>query len=141
MANITEFPIPTKVLDPADYPEFVGATGAAGADGADGAAGDDGADGKTVLNGAVDPTSEGVDGDFYINTASNEIFGPKAAGVWGTGTSLVGPTGATGATGATGPAGDVSSPDDSVATIVELTQDAYDELDPKVADRLYLIVD
>ena len=135
MANITQFPIPTKVLDPADYPEFVGATGAAGATGADGA---DGADGKTVLNGAVDPTTEGVDGDFYINTASNEIFGPKAAGVWGTGTSLVGPTGAT---GATGPAGDVSSPDDSVATIVELTQDAYDELDPKVADRLYLIVD
>ena len=132
MANITEFPIPTKVLDPADYPEFVGATGAAGAAGADG---------KTVLNGAVDPTTEGVDGDFYINTASNEIFGPKTAGVWGTGTSLVGPTGATGATGATGPAGDVSSPDDSVATIVELTQDAYDELDPKVADRLYLIVD
>ena len=60
MTDITEFPIPTKVFDPADYPEFVG---------------------------------------------------------------------------------DVSSPDDSVATIVTLTQAEYDALDPKVADRLYLIVD
>ena len=125
MANITEFPIPTTVLDPADYPEFVGATGAAGADG------------KTVLSGAVDPTTEGVDGDFYINTASNEIFGPKTEGAWGTGTSLVGPQGEQ---GIQGPAGDINSPDDSVATIVTLTQAEYDALDPKVADRLYLIV-
>lgn len=88
-----------------------GATGPAGADGATGPAGADGADGvdgKTVLNGAVDPTTEGVNGDFYINTATNEIFGPKTAGSWGTGTSLVGPqgpAGADGADGATGPQG------------------------------------
>lgn len=77
-------------------------------------------DGKSVLNGAVDPTTEGVDGDFYINTATWTIFGPKASGVWPAGVSLVGPTGATGPqgeqgiqgiqgvqgeTGATGPAG------------------------------------
>jgi len=30
-----------------------------------------------------------VDGDFYINTVANTIFGPKAAGVWGSGTSIV----------------------------------------------------
>jgi len=43
------------------------------------------------LNGAVDPDADdGVDGDFYINTAANTIFGPKAAGVWGSGTSIVG---------------------------------------------------
>jgi hypothetical protein len=66
--------------------------GPAGADGAPGADGADGADGNTVLNGSVDPTSEGEDGDFYINTASNEIFGPKASGTWpSSGTSLVGP--------------------------------------------------
>ena len=50
----------------------------------------------------------GANGDFYINTAANTIYGPKTAGVWGSATSLVGPTGATGATGAqgnTGPAG------------------------------------
>ena len=52
-----------------------------------------GADGKTLRNGTVDPTSEGVDGDFYINTTSNEIFGPKTGGAWGTGTSLIGPAG------------------------------------------------
>jgi hypothetical protein len=94
-----------------------GPTGAAGADGSDGAqgpAGNDGADGaagadgKTVLNGAVDPTTEGVDGDFFINTTSNTLFGPKAAGSWPSGVSLVGPAGANGsdgADGAQGPAG------------------------------------
>jgi hypothetical protein len=52
-----------------------------------------------------------VDGDFYINTATNMLFGPKANGTWPTGVSLVGPTGATGAqgiqglTGATGAQG------------------------------------
>jgi hypothetical protein len=64
-----------------------------------GAAGTNGIDGKTVRYGAVDPTTEGVDGDFYINTASNKIFGPKASGVWPAGVSLVGPPGATGVPG------------------------------------------
>lgn len=68
--------------------------------GADGA---DGADGKTLLNGTVAPTIEGVNGDFYINTVLNLIHGPKAAGTWPSGVSLVGPTGATGATGPAGP--------------------------------------
>jgi hypothetical protein len=62
------------------------------ATGAQGAAGAAGAAGKTVLNGTVNPTTEGVNGDFYINTTSDTIFGPKAAGAWGTGTSLIGPT-------------------------------------------------
>ena len=79
--------------------------GPAGADGATGPAGADGADGLTVLNGTVDPTTEGVDGDFYINTSAHTIFGPKTAGAWGSGTSLVGPTGATGADGADGAPG------------------------------------
>lgn len=61
-----------------------------------------GEDGATILNGTVDPTTEGVDSDFYINTTSYEIFGPKTSGVWGSGTSLIGPTGPTGATGADG---------------------------------------
>lgn len=70
--------------------------------GAAGSNGSDGADGYTVLNGASDPTSEGVDGDFYINTSSNEIFGPKASGVWGAGASLVGASGSDGSDGADG---------------------------------------
>ena len=49
-----------------------------------------------------------MDGDFYINTTTNTIFGPKTSGTWGSGTSLIGPQGPqgnTGATGAQGPAG------------------------------------
>lgn len=64
--------------------------------------------GNTILNGTVAPTNEGNDGDFYINTTTWEIFGPKAAGIWGAGTSLIGaqgPAGPAGADGAQGPAG------------------------------------
>jgi Collagen triple helix repeat (20 copies) len=82
-----------------------GAPGAPGATGSTGPAGDPGADGKTVLNGAADPVAQGVDGDFYINTTTDTIFGPKTGGAWGTGTSLVGPEGPAGATGSAGSAG------------------------------------
>lgn len=37
--------------------------------------------GATWLAGAVDPTSEGVDDDFYLNTASGEIF-KKVSNAW-----------------------------------------------------------
>lgn len=67
--------------------------------------GPQGPDGRSLLNGTVDPTTEGDDGDFYINTSANTIFGPKASGSWPSGVSLVGPTGPTGATGDTGPTG------------------------------------
>lgn len=52
-----------------------------------------GIDGTAILNGAVDPTSEGSLGDFYINTASSVIFGPKTESGWGAGVGLVGPQG------------------------------------------------
>ena len=64
-----------------------------GPQGPPGPEGPPGADGQTILNGIVDPTTEGNDGDFYINTATETIFGPKTAGVWGAGTSLIGPPG------------------------------------------------
>lgn len=52
--------------------------------------GNDGSDGKTILSGTVDPSSPvGADGDFYINTATQVIFGPKVSGAWGSGTPLV----------------------------------------------------
>ena len=83
-----------------------GATGAQGIQGATGATGVAGADGKTVRNGTSNPVSgTGVDGDFYINTAANTLFGPKANGAWPSGVSLVGPTGATGPQGIQGPTG------------------------------------
>ena len=77
-----------------------GATGAAGPTGATGSAGPPGVDGKSILSGSTDPSSGvGVNGDFYINTATDSLFGPKASGVWPSGESLVGPAGAAGAVG------------------------------------------
>jgi hypothetical protein len=75
----------------------IGLTGSTGPQGIQGLTGATGANGKTILNGNVNPSAAiGSDGDFYINKTSNQLFGPKTSGAWGTGTSLVGPTGATG---------------------------------------------
>lgn len=63
-----------------------------------------GGNGNTILSGTVDPTTQGVDGDYYINTATWKIFGPKN-GAWGAGVSIVGPTGSQGPQGIQGPAG------------------------------------
>lgn len=73
-----------------------GADGNDGAPGANGSDGTNGLDGKTILSGLVNPTTEGVDGDFYINVNTSTIFGPKTSGSWGVGTSLIGPPGADG---------------------------------------------
>jgi hypothetical protein len=56
-----------------------------------------GADGNAVLYGSVAPTTEGANGNFYIDTSTNYLYGPKVAGVWPAGTSLVGPAGPAGA--------------------------------------------
>ena len=83
-----------------------GPTGATGATGAAGATGPAGADGRTLLSGTANPiAAQGANGDFYINTTTSTLFGPKAAGAWPAGAPLIGPAGATGATGATGAAG------------------------------------
>ena len=56
-----------------------------------GPAGSNGLNGNTILNGASDPgAGDGNNGDFFINTATFYIFGPKAAGVWPVGTFLGG---------------------------------------------------
>jgi hypothetical protein len=74
--------------------------------GSAGAPGANGTDGKTVRYGAGAPSNAlGVDGDFYINTSTNFIYGPKAAGAWPAGVSLVGPQGIQGTQGTQGPAG------------------------------------
>ncbi len=62
--------------------------------------------GKTVLSGTGAPaTSLGAVGDYYMDIAAKNIYGPKTAGGWGAAVSLIGATGAAGATGATGTAG------------------------------------
>jgi hypothetical protein len=79
-----------------------GTNGTNGTNGSDGADGADGVDGNTILYGTVNPTTEGVNGNFYINTSSNYFFGPKAAGIWPAGISLVGPQGIQGPAGTNG---------------------------------------
>ncbi|MEP1094508.1 MAG: hypothetical protein ABJG78_05330 [Cyclobacteriaceae bacterium] len=79
-----------------------GANGTNGTDGVNGADGADGQNGKTIVSGTSSPTTEGVDGDFYINTTTSEIYGPKTGGVWGAATSLVGAEGSDGADGNNG---------------------------------------
>jgi hypothetical protein len=83
-----------------------GDTGPQGPTGATGETGPTGATGNAVLSGATGPTgTDGSNGDFWLDTSAHLLYGPKDAGSWGTGVSLVGPTGATGATGEPGPAG------------------------------------
>ncbi|MFC3813264.1 hypothetical protein [Lacihabitans lacunae] len=53
---------------------------------------------SSLLSGATNPVAAtGSNGDFYLNTATNTLFGPKASGAWpATGASLVGPAGPAG---------------------------------------------
>jgi hypothetical protein len=58
---------------------------------------------NTILNGKGAPKpSLGIDGDFYIDMKSMNIYGPKTKGRWPTAISLRGPQGQTGATGSSG---------------------------------------
>lgn len=62
-------------------------------------AGNDGAAGNTILSGAGAPSNgTGSNGDFYINTSTTAIYGPKTSGSWPSGTSLVGASGTNGNT-------------------------------------------
>jgi len=60
-----------------------------------------------LLSGIDTPTATiGTDGDFYIDTVTSTIYGPKSAGAWpAVGVSLIGPTGPTGPSGPTGATG------------------------------------
>ena len=71
--------------------------------------GDSGEGVNTVIPGIVDPTTEGNDGDHYINTATNTYFGPKAGGTWPAGVSMIGPQ---------GPQGDPGDPGENGNTII-----------------------
>ena len=71
---------------------FSMATGPQGPQGTAGTNGTNGTNGNTILFGTTNPSNSttGVNGNFYINTASYNIFGPKTAGVWGSGVSIIG---------------------------------------------------
>ena len=65
-----------------------------------------GSGGATLTSGPSNPTNgTGNDGDFYINTTTNQIFGPYNNGTWPAGTSLVGPEGPAGPAGTPGAPG------------------------------------
>jgi hypothetical protein len=68
-------------------------TGPQGPQGTAGINGTNGTNGFAILNGGTNPSnlSTGVNGDFYINTSNYTFFGPKTAGAWPEGVSLVPP--------------------------------------------------
>ena len=51
----------------------------------------------------------GYNGDFYVDTAAYMFYGPRTAGNWGVGQSLIGPKGPQGITGLSGPTGPTGS--------------------------------
>ncbi len=65
--------------------------------------GTDGTNGTTILNGTGAPASTtGNNGDFYLDTASTVLYGPKTNGAWpGAGVSLTGTAGTNGQNGNT----------------------------------------
>ncbi|MFJ2506704.1 collagen-like domain-containing protein [Arthrobacter citreus] len=81
-----------------------GQNGLTGPSGPAGAAGLPGRDGNSIRSGSGLPAAAlGIDGDFYLDTASFVVYGPKTGGAWPLGTqSLVGPQGPMGAQGAPG---------------------------------------
>jgi hypothetical protein len=94
------WPPGTSLIGPQGPQGIQGAQGVQGSQGIQGVQGPAGADGNTVLCGTVAPTAGvGVNGNFYINTTTHFIYGPKAGGVWPAGTSLVGPQGPVGPPG------------------------------------------
>ncbi|MEI7743558.1 MAG: hypothetical protein WCK58_07390 [Chloroflexota bacterium] len=65
-----------------------------------------GNDGATILSGPSYPGPDvGAEGDFYLQTIGNTLYGPKTGSNWGWGTTLAGMPGVPGAPGAQGPQG------------------------------------
>jgi hypothetical protein len=59
-----------------------------------GPTGPTGANGNTLLNGTGAPANTlGNNGDFYLDTAANMMYGPKTGGAWPAGFSIIGPAG------------------------------------------------
>lgn len=83
---------------------FTMLNGPAGVRGEKGDKGDTGLNGKTILSGTGNPsnTTDGVNGDYYINKSTYTLFGPKTSGAWGAGVDLIGPQGEKGEMGEPG---------------------------------------
>ena len=88
-------------------PGAPGVAGTVGSVGANGAVGAPGLAGSSLLGGSANPGSDvGSSGDFFLNTTTGTLFGPKAGGAWpATGLTLMGATGPAGAAGPQGAPG------------------------------------
>lgn len=82
-----------------------GPQGEKGETGAQGPAGADGDDGATWLFGAVAPTNQGKNGDFYLDTATYDVY-QKSSGAWSKTGNIKGATGAQGPKGDKGDTGE-----------------------------------
>ncbi len=101
-----------------------GATGPQGPQGPQGPAGTNGtngANGNTILNGSGAPSNTlGHDGDFYLDTSADALYGPKTSGAWpASGVNLVG------AAGPASPSGPTCSNPGPGANLVECAFYAY----------------
>ncbi|HEW0153291.1 TPA: G5 domain-containing protein [Streptococcus pneumoniae] len=112
-----------------------GAQGLQGRDGAQGPAGRDGRDGKDVLNGKVDPTTEGKDGDKYVNTETGDVF-VKNNGTWEKEGNIKGPKGDKGERGEDGktPEVTVTPGKDGHSTDITFTVPGKDPVTVNVKD-------
>lgn len=85
-----------------------GATGATGATGPAGPVGPAGANGTLIYSGTTTPpASLGDSGDYYLDLATDYLYGPKSTSGWGTGIDLKGTSGPAGSqiySGSTTPA-------------------------------------
>lgn len=119
-----------------------GEQGQQGEQGPDGPVGPAGEDGSMIHAGEGAPADDlGKTGDFYLNTAGAEMYGPKTQDGWGVPFTLQGPPGADGEDGADGQDGSQiyagsGAPDASLGVIGDyyLDQDNYDLYGPKIAD-------
>lgn len=74
---------------------------------------------NTILNGIISPKStQGIDGDFFIDTKALNIYGPKVNGRWPSPISLRGTQGFTGTAGTNGSNGSDGRNAQSVAAVV-----------------------
>ncbi|HGJ1130218.1 TPA: G5 domain-containing protein [Streptococcus pneumoniae] len=115
-----------------------GPQGLQGRDGAQGPAGRDGRDGrdgKDVLNGKVDPTTEGKDGDKYVNTETGDVF-VKNNGTWEKEGNIKGPKGDKGERGEDGktPEVTVTPGKDGHSTDITFTVPGKDPVTVNVKD-------
>lgn len=98
-----------------------GATGPQGAAGPAGPAGPAGANGSQIYSGSTTPSaSTGATGDYYLDVATDVLYGPKTASGWGTGIPLAGSPGAAGKAGS-----QIYSGNGAPSTTIGTTGDYY----------------